>query len=199
MAGACRSAISRWPILQSLLFFTLLAIANAGLQNYSVVALGALFDTPLTVANTALSAYLLLTAIGVLSGGWLAGLTKRHALVAALGLCAATLVSFVIAMVDLGSVLLIVMMSAAGFLTGVIMPSRDLMVRDNTPAGSFGKVFGFVTTGFNIGGIVSPLVFGWLMDNNSPRGVFLLVAAVSLVSVITVLAIPKRRAHAPQA
>ena len=191
--------LSSWPILQSLLFFTLLAIANAGLQNYSVVALGALFDTPLTVANTALSAYLLLTAIGVLSGGWLAGLTKRHALVAALGLCAATLVSFVIAMVDLGSVLLIVMMSAAGFLTGVIMPSRDLMVRDNTPAGSFGKVFGFVTTGFNIGGIVSPLVFGWLMDNNSPRGVFLLVAAVSLVSVITVLAIPKPRPSARQA
>jgi MFS transporter, FSR family, fosmidomycin resistance protein len=188
-----------WPILQSLLFFILLAIANAGLQNYSVVALGALFDTPLTVANTALSAYLLLTAIGVLSGGWLSGLTKRHALVAAIGLCAAALVTFVIGMVDLGNVLLIVMMSAAGFLTGVIMPSRDLMVRDNTPAGSFGKVFGFVTTGFNIGGIVSPLVFGWLMDKNSPRGVFLMVAAVSLISVITVLAIPKRRAHAPQA
>ena len=188
-----------WPILQSLLFFILLAIVNAGLQNYSVVALGALFDTPLTVANTALSAYLLLTAIGVLSGGWVSGLTKRHALVAALGLCAAALVTFVIAMVDLGSVLLIVMMSVAGFLTGVIMPSRDLMVRDNTPAGSFGKVFGFVTTGFNIGGIISPLVFGWLMDNNSPRGVFLVVAAVSLVSVIAVLAIPKRRAHAPQA
>ncbi|HET7679091.1 MAG TPA: MFS transporter [Xanthobacteraceae bacterium] len=185
-----------WPILQSLLFFILLAIANAGLQNYSVVALGALFDTPLTVANTALSAYLLLTAIGVLSGGWVSGLTRRHALVAALGLCAAALVTFVIGMVDLGSVLLIVMMSAAGFLTGVIMPSRDLMVRENTPAGSYGKVFGFVTTGFNIGGIVSPLVFGWLMDNNSPRGVFLVVAAVSLASVITVLAIPKLRPSA---
>ncbi|HEX2512490.1 MAG TPA: MFS transporter, partial [Xanthobacteraceae bacterium] len=109
------------------------------------------------------------------------------------------LVTFVIGMVDLGSVLLIVMMSAAGFLTGVIMPSRDLIVRDNTPAGSFGKVFGFVTTGFNIGGIVSPLVFGWLMDNNNPRGVFLVVAAVSLISVITVLAIPKPRPPAHQA
>jgi MFS transporter, FSR family, fosmidomycin resistance protein len=201
-AGAGNSGwrlLLSWPILQSLLFFILLAIANAGLQNYSVVALGALFDTPLTVANTALSAYLLLTAIGVLSGGWVSGLTKRHTVVAALGVCAAALVTFVIGMVDLGSVLLIVMMSAAGFLTGVIMPSRDLIVRDNTPAGSFGKVFGFVTTGFNIGGIVSPLVFGWLMDNNNPRGVFLVVAAVSLISVITVLAIPKRRAHAPRA
>ena len=91
------------------------------------------------------------------------------------------------------------MMSAAGFLTGVIMPSRDLIVRENTPAGSFGKVFGFVTTGFNIGGIVSPLVFGWLMDNNSSARSFLVVAAVSLASVITVLAIPKSRPLAPRA
>jgi MFS family permease len=186
------------PILQSLLFFVLLAIANAGLQNYSVVALGALFDTPLAVANTALSGYLLLTAIGVLSGGWVASFTNRHALVAALGVCAAAVVTFMIGMVDLGGVFLVTMMSLAGFLTGVIMPSRDLIVRENTPAGSFGKVFGFVTTGFNIGGIVSPLVFGWLMDNNSPRGVFLFVAAVSLVSVVTVLAIPKLRPSAQQ-
>ena len=90
------------------------------------------------------------------------------------------------------------MMSLVGFLTGVIMPSRDLIVRENTPAGSFGKVFGFVTTGFNIGGIVSPLVFGWLMDNNSPRGVFLFVAAISLISVATVLAIPKLRPSSRQ-
>jgi MFS family permease len=186
------------PILQSLLFFVLLAIANAGLQNYSVVALGALFDTPLAVANTALSGYLLLTAIGVLSGGWVASFTNRHALVAALGVCAAAVVTFLIGMVDLGGVFLVTMMSLAGFLTGVIMPSRDLIVRENTPAGSFGKVFGFVTTGFNIGGIISPLVFGWLMDNNSPRGVFLFVAAVSLVSVLTVLAIPKLRPSAQQ-
>jgi MFS family permease len=181
------------PILQSLLFFVMLAIANAGLQNYSVVALGALFDTPLAAANTALSGYLLLTAIGVLSGGLLAGRTSRHALVAALGLIACAFVTLLIGLADLGSIFLITMMSLAGFLTGVIMPSRDLMVRENTPAGSFGKVFGFVTTGFNIGGIISPLVFGWLMDNNSPRGVFFFVAAVSLISVVTVLAIPKLR------
>jgi FSR family fosmidomycin resistance protein-like MFS transporter len=55
-----------------------------------------------------------------------------------------------------------------------------------TPAGSFGKVFGFVTTGFNIGGIVSPLIFGAIMDHGSPRLVFLLVAACSLAAMLTV-------------
>ncbi len=68
--------------------------------------------------------------------------------------------------------LLIVAMTVCGFFYGVIMPSRDMIVRDVTPPGSFGKVFGFVTTGFNIGGIVSPLIFGAIMDHGSPRLVF---------------------------
>jgi FSR family fosmidomycin resistance protein-like MFS transporter len=55
-----------------------------------------------------------------------------------------------------------------------------------TPPGSFGKVFGFVTTGFNIGGIVSPLLFGAVMDHGSPRLVFLLVAACALLAIATV-------------
>ena len=130
-------------------------------------------------------------------GGLVAGRTGRHALVASIGLIAASFVTFALGMFDLGSIFLIVMMSLSGFLTGIIMPSRDLIVRENTPPGSFGKVFGFVTTGFNIGGIVSPLVFGWLMDNNSPRGVFIFVAAITLIAVVTVLAIPKQRPRSP--
>jgi MFS family permease len=73
------------------------------------------------------------------------------------------------------------------------MPSRDMIVREVTPPGSFGKVFGFVTTGFNIGGIVAPLVFGAIMDHGSPRLVFLVVAACTLVAIATVASRPRRR------
>ena len=83
-------------------------------------------------------------------------------------------------------------MAAAGFFSGIIMPSRDMIVREVTPPGSFGKVFGFVTTGFNIGGIVSPLMFGAIMDHGSPRWVFLLVAAFSLLAILTVVTRPRR-------
>ena len=69
------------------------------------------------------------------------------------GLVATALACLLIGIVDLGAVLLIPVMSLGGFCTGVIMPSRDMIVREVTPPGSFGKVFGFVTTGFNIGGI----------------------------------------------
>jgi MFS transporter, FSR family, fosmidomycin resistance protein len=69
-----------------------------------------------------------------------------------------------------------------------------MIVRAVTPPGSFGKVFGFVTTGFNIGGIISPLIFGAIMDQGRPQWVFLMVAAFSLIALLTVLTRPRRRA-----
>jgi len=180
------------PILLNLAFFILLAMMSGGLYNYSVVALGALYGTPVTTANAALTGNLLLSAAGVLIGGLLVTRTKRHSLVATLGLTAMALSVVLVALVDLGSLPLIVAMSLAGLFSGLIMPSRDMIVREVTPPGSFGKVFGFVTTGFNIGGIVSPLIFGAVMDHGSPRMVFLLVVAFTLLGIVTVATRPRR-------
>jgi MFS family permease len=180
------------PILLNLLFFVLLAVMSGGIYNYSVVAFGALYGTPVTTANAALTGFLVLSAIGVLAGGLLVGRTSRHATVAALGLLAIALFTALVAEVDLGAVALIAAMTVCGFFFGVIMPSRDMIVREVTPPGSFGKVFGFVTTGFNIGGIVSPLMFGAIMDHGSPRLVFIMVAACSLVAIATVATRPRR-------
>ena len=90
------------PILLNLLFFMLLAIVSGGIYNYSVVALGALHGTPVSVGNFALSGNLLLSAIGVLIGGLLVGRTTRHALVATLGLAALGSIMALIGTVDLG-------------------------------------------------------------------------------------------------
>jgi MFS transporter, FSR family, fosmidomycin resistance protein len=175
------------PILQNLLFFVLLAITSGGVSNYSVVALGALYATPVSVANAALSAFLLLSALGVLAGGMLAVRTSHHALVASLGLVATAAAVLLVGTFDLGTILLIVMMAAGGLGNGMIMPSRDMIVRAVTPRGSYGKVFGFVTTGFNIGGIVAPPIYGALMDHGHPRAVFLVVGLASLAAVVTVI------------
>lgn len=180
------------PILLNLAFFTLLAMISGGLYNYSVVALGALYGTPVTTANAALTGNLLLSAAGVLVGGLLVTRTKRHSLVATLGLTAMALSVALVALVDLSSLALIAAMSLGGLFSGVIMPSRDMIVREVTPPGSFGKVFGFVTTGFNIGGIVSPLIFGAVMDHGSPRMVFLLVVVFTLLGIVTVATRPRR-------
>ncbi len=182
------------PILMNLFFFILLAMISGGMFNYSVVALGALYGTPPAIANGALSALLLLSAFGVLVGGVIATRFARHAWVAALGLAGMALTASLVAQFDLGTVLLFAVMIAFGFFYGVIMPSRDMIVRDITPPGEFGKVFGFVTTGFNIAGIVSPLIFGAIMDHGSPQLVFVAVAAFALLSILTVVSLPRKAA-----
>ena len=189
-AAAWRLLLSA-PILLNLVFFVLLAMISGGLYNYSVVALGALYGTPVTIANAALTAYLLLSALGVLAGGLLVTRTKRHGMVAAIGLAVMTSLTMLVGLVDLGSVLLIATMVVNGFFYGIIMPSRDMIVRAVTPPGAFGKVFGFVTTGFNIGGIISPLIFGAIMDHGSPQLVFLGVAAFTLIAIATVIWRPR--------
>jgi MFS family permease len=78
-------------------------------------------------------------------------------------------------------------MSIAGFATGVAMPSRDMIVREVTPPGSFGKVFGFVSTGFNIAGVIAPLAFGAMMDHGNPRAVLLVVAGSCILAIATVV------------
>jgi MFS family permease len=150
------------------------------------VALGAQFGTPPATANLALTVHLLLGAFGVLLGGGLATRTTRHGLVAALGLAASGVAAVIVGLGDLTPLLLVLTMAAGGLCNGIVMPSRDMIVRAVTPPGSFGKVFGFVTTGFNIGGIVSPLIFGALMDGGRPQLVFLVVAGCCVVSVLTV-------------
>ncbi len=182
------------PILLNLVFFVLLAVMAGGYYNYSVVAFGALYGTPVTTANAALTGYLVMSALGVLAGGLLVGRTSRHATVAALSLLAITLLAALVAEVEFTGLALIAVMMLSGLFLGAMMPSRDMIVREITPPGSFGKVFGFVTTGFNIGGIVSPLIFGALMDHGSPRLVFLCVAGCSLVAIATVATLPRRRA-----
>jgi len=182
------------PILLNLMFFVLLAMISGGINNYSVVALGTLYGTPVATANAALTGNLALGAIGVLAGGLLVGWTSRHGTVAALGLLGIALFTALVAEVDLHALVLIAAMTAAGFFFGVIMPSRDMIVREVTPPGSFGKVFGFVTTGFNIGGIIAPLIFGAIMDHGGPRLVFILVAACSVAAIATVATRPRRPA-----
>src|ERR1700682_5763193 len=166
------------------IFFMLLSLSNAGIGNFGVVALMSGYDASFASANIALTAFLGFSAVGVLAGGFLADRTRRHGQVAAACFAINAAIVFVIATVTLPSLLLTAAMGTAGFLGGVIAPSRDMLVRHAAPAGAAGRAFGIVSTGFNLGGIVSPLLFGWIMDENLPRWVF---GASVVFMVLTVL------------
>jgi MFS family permease len=154
------------------IFFMLLSLSTAGIGNFGVVALMSGYGATFSSANIALTAFLGCSAVGVLAGGSLADRTERHGQVAAACFAINAAIVLVIAIVPLHSLLLTAAMATAGFLGGVIAPSRDMLVRNAAPPGAAGRAFGIVSTGFNLGGIVSPLLFGWIMDQNAPHWVF---------------------------
>jgi MFS family permease len=181
---APRQSIITPTLIVLTIFFMLLSLSNAGIGNFGVVALMSGYGASFSAANIALTAFLGFSAIGVLAGGLLADRTHRHGQVAAACFAVNAAIVLVIATVNLPSLLLTAAMAAAGFLGGVIAPSRDMLVRNAAPAGAAGRAFGIVTTGFNLGGIVSPLLFGWIMDQNAPHWVF---GASVVFMILTVL------------
>jgi MFS family permease len=187
-AGAPKQSVITPALAVLTMFFLLLSLSNAGISNFGVVALMSGYGATFSAANLALTAYLGASAAGVLAGGILADHTERHGQVAAACFAVNAAILLVVAAMNFPQLLLIGLMGLAGFLSGVIAPSRDMMVRDAAPAGAAGRAFGLVSTGFNIGGIISPLLFGWIMDQNLPRWVFGGSVVFMVLTVILALA-----------
>jgi MFS family permease len=136
------------------IFFMLLGLSNAGISNFGVVALMSGYGVTFSAANIVLTAFLGASAAGVLAGGYLADRTQRHGQVAAACFTINAVIILVIATVNLPAIVLTVAMGIAGFLGGVIAPSRDMLVRNAAPPGAAGRAFGIVSTGFNFSGIL---------------------------------------------
>jgi MFS family permease len=168
-------------------FFMLLGLSNSGISTFGVVALmngyGQLFST----ANVALTGYLASSAVGVLAGGFLADRTHRHGQVAAVCFAVNAVIVLSLAVTTPHAFVMVPALLVAGFLGGVIAPSRDMMVRKAAPPGAAGRAFGIVSTGFNMSGIISPLLFGFIMDQNMPRWVFGLAGLFMILTVLLTL------------
>ena len=173
-------------ILLCLGFFTLLSLGSTGIASFLIVGLNQQQGTAIESATLVLSAYLVAGAVGVLLGGIVADRTRRHNLVAAICFVGTAVMIAVVGAVSLPLALIFVLMSLQGLLHGVIMPSRDMIVRSVTPEGAFGTVFGFVTSGFSIGGVIAPPLFGWILDNSDASFMFFGIAAIMLCSTLTV-------------
>ena len=143
------------------------------------------YAVPFSAANLALTAFLTASAFGVLGGGFVADMTRRHADVAAIGFTVNAAIMLLIGTVGLAPPVLIAAMGTAGFLSGMIMPSRDMLVRAAAPAGAVGRAFGIVSIGLSTGGMIGPMLFGWIMDLGAPRWVF----GASVVFMIVTVAL----------
>ena len=75
---------------------------------------------------------------------------------------------------------------ALGFGYGVVAPSRDLMVKQATPKGVSGRVYGIVYSGIDLGAAVGPFIFGFFMDAGLPKALFIGIAIFQLMIIPTV-------------
>lgn len=196
LAGDLRVLLVR-PIVIAFAYFALIAGALIGMQAFSVPAILAAYDAPLAIATGSLTALLLGSAAGILAGGFLADRTSRHDHVAAAGMALGAGFTLVVATGAPAPVLLPVVMALAGFCIGATSPSRDMLVRAAAPAGASGKVYGFVYSGFDLGSAIVPLGLGWLLDRGEPRAVFVALATVMLLTIVTVVQVRRHGAPAP--
>jgi MFS family permease len=174
-------------ILFLFLYYCMNTLAGGGFRNFAIAGLVETHDTAVTIATTAFTAFLTANAAGVLVGGWLADFTKRHELVAVIGLGISAVVMLLMGVYDLPGFLVIGIFGFAGLTNGMIGPARDMLVRRASPKGSMGKVFGFVFSGQTIGQAVAPLLFGFMIDSGVPAWIFYTSALFTVLCMVVVL------------
>jgi MFS family permease len=173
------------PVLLCFGYFLLLAAALIAVQNFLPPILDGLHGTPLVLAATALTGFLIGASAGVLCGGFVADRSDSHATVIVGGLLGSAVLIVVVAEFALLDAVLIAAIALAGFLSGVTTPSRDMLVRSATPKGATGRVFGFVYSGLDVGSALAPVTVGWMLDHGEPRWALWLVAVLLFAAIFT--------------
>jgi MFS family permease len=184
------------PIMMAFAYFALVAASMSAVQTFAIAMMVAVYQAPLALAAGALTAYMLGNAAGVLCGGFLADRMRRHDLFASAGMAVAAALTLLFASGVPPAATLAGLLALIGFAKGATNPSRDLLVRGATPAGASGKTFGFVYSGLDLGTLVMPPIYGWLIDRGEARAVFVVAAVLMALTILTVLEVGRRGAAA---
>ena len=182
-------------LLLCLVYFALLAANTVGIQQFAVPAWGGMFGITETYAAFCLIVFIVGSAAGALAGGFFADRVRRHDRVAAIGLLVAAAFTVPIAMQAVSPTLLPIVLALAGAAGGATNPSRDMIVRNATPPGATGKVFGFVYSGLDIGSFLAPPLFGYLMSVGVPAVIFWIAIGLYLANVVIVMSLRQSVTH----
>ncbi len=175
------------PILLCFAYFCVLTIATISITTFLGTSLNAAYGLSLAVAATAITAYLLGNAAGVLAGGFLAARTSRHDRVAATGLAVGAVLVLMLALFAPLAAWAIPLLALTGLALGATGPSRDMIVRGATPKGASGRVYGFVYSGLDLGSSLAPVAMGAMLDHGSARLVAAAIAVFLFVAIGTVV------------
>jgi MFS family permease len=172
-------------------FFFLTTSAFGILQNYAPAILGNVYGVSLVLATAGLTSYLAGSAVGTITGGFLAARSEHNERVIALALGLAAVMALLLASGWVSSALLLPLMAVMGFGVGTAGPNRDLLVRRAATSqfgkASFGRVYGFVYSGLDTGLALSPLIFGPLLDAGRFNAALTAVAVLQAASLLTAM------------
>jgi predicted MFS family arabinose efflux permease len=176
-------------------FFLCWTLAFSALQNFAPTVLRNIYSISLSWATLAVTAYMLGSAAGTVTGGFLATSASPDRAVA-WGLSFAALIALLLATGTPPPTTVIPLMTAMGFAAGLAGPSRDMLVRKAAVSGagaaSYGRIYGFVYSGLDAGLALSPLLFGQLMDSSRFPQVMLGVAVFQGLAIFTALHVGAR-------
>jgi MFS transporter, FSR family, fosmidomycin resistance protein len=177
-------------------FFLITAMSNGGIQSFAPLALRGIYGVPVALASACVTAYMVANAAGMLWGGFLAARTSHHEKIIAIAFAAAGMIAVLVASAIVPGPITILLLALIGFGAGVAGPSRDLLVRAAAPEYATGRVYGVVYSGLDIGLSLAPILFGKLMDSNSPRSVFVLIGVFQTMAIVTAIKIGTRKPKA---
>lgn len=174
-------------------FFFFVTAAFGILQNYSPAILGNVYGVSLVVATGSLTAYLLGSAAGTITGGFLASRNERNERLIAIALGFSGLMALLLASGQIGAALVFPVMALMGFGVGTSGPNRDLLVRRAATSQfgktAFGRIYGFVYSGLDVGLAISPLAFGPLLDAGQFQAALVAVALLQIAALVTAIRI----------
>ena len=176
-----------------LLFFLFYAFALSVVQSFAPEAARQLHAVPVHLVAACLSIYMVCSATGMVLGGFLAADPARCERVVGIGMGLAACIALSVAFLPIAAAMVPVMFGLMGVVSGSAGPSRDMLVKRATPDNASGRVFGVVYSGLDIGQAIAPLVFGRLMDLHQYRSVWVGLALVQLVLIVSAFKVRRVR------
>jgi MFS family permease len=166
-------------------FFFFYAGALSIVQTFAPQAARELHAVPAQLVAMCLTVYMVCSAAGMLAGGFLAKEPERAERIVGIAFGLAALLALAIGFTALPALAVPVLFGAMGFVSGMAGPSRDLLVKASAPDNASGRVYGVVYSGLDIGQAVVPLVIGTLMDHGAFSSVWLALALLQGVLIVS--------------
>lgn len=171
-------------------FFFLITVAFGAIQNFAAPVLGVLYGLSLPAAAATVSGYMLAAAAGIVVGGFVAQRMAQDRVIATV-LAVAALCAVAMATQWVPAWSVPALMAGIGFFSGCAGPSRDLLIRRaaiaNFGTAAYGRVYGFVYSGLDLGLATAPLIFGAFMDGGRFALVLVGIAAFQALSILAAL------------